>query len=72
MQEQCLESLVSAFADAQHPDDQQAPQPQMESMPVPIDSHLDRGVSELGLHCLGMRPLGDQERGAGMAEVVRS
>jgi len=41
-------------------------------MPIPIHGDLDRGVSELSLHCLGMRPLGDQERGAGMPEVVRS
>ena len=29
-------------------------------------------MSELSLHCLGMRPLGDKKRGAGMPEVARS
>ncbi len=40
-------------------------------MPVPIHSDLDRRVSELSLHRLGMRPLGDEQRGTGMAEFVR-
>jgi hypothetical protein len=40
-------------------------------MPVAVERRLDRRVPELRLDVLGMRALGDQQAGVGVAQVVK-
>jgi hypothetical protein len=41
-----------------------------EQMPVQVQGHLDAGVAQVGLDGLGMSSLSDEQRGAGVPEIV--